>query len=74
MALGVEAAGIAAAVSAAVGRFAVGDRVTAHSAPLREQGGWAEWFIVPGEHCAIRDGAHGAAIVLGTGPHDGGPR
>jgi NADPH:quinone reductase-like Zn-dependent oxidoreductase len=26
--------------------------VAAHSAPLREQGSWAEWFIVPARDCA----------------------
>jgi NADPH:quinone reductase-like Zn-dependent oxidoreductase len=45
MALGVEVAGIAARVGGAVTGFAAGDRVMAHSLPLRAQGGWAEWFI-----------------------------
>ena len=53
MALGVEAAGTVAAVGTPAGGFKPGDRVTAHSAPLREQGSWAEWFIVPAEHCAV---------------------
>jgi NADPH:quinone reductase-like Zn-dependent oxidoreductase len=53
MALGVEAAGLVAAVGTSNGRFAVGDRVAAHSAPLREQGAWAEWFIVPTAHCGV---------------------
>ena len=52
MALGVEAAGVAAAVGSAVTGFKPGDPVSAHSVPLREQGSWAEWFIVPAEHCA----------------------
>ena len=53
MALGVEAAGVVAAVGTSAGRFAVGDRVAAHSAPLREQGAWAERFIVPAAHCGV---------------------
>jgi NADPH:quinone reductase-like Zn-dependent oxidoreductase len=46
MALGVEAAGLVAAVGDRVDGIKTGDRVTAHSAPLREQGAWAEQFIV----------------------------
>ena len=53
MALGVEAAGVVAAVGSAVTGFRPGDLVSAHSVPLREQGSWAEWFIVPAEHCAM---------------------
>jgi NADPH:quinone reductase-like Zn-dependent oxidoreductase len=53
MALGVEAAGIVAAAGPAVTGFAAGDRVIVHSAPLREQGSWAEWFIVPAADCAV---------------------
>jgi NADPH:quinone reductase-like Zn-dependent oxidoreductase len=53
MALGVEAAGIVAAAGTSVAGFAVGDRVTAHSAPVRGQGSWAEWFIVPAADAAV---------------------
>ncbi len=53
MALGVEAAGIVAAAGTSAGGFKPGDRVTTHSAPLREQGSWAEWLIVPADHCAV---------------------
>lgn len=53
MALGVEAAGVVAAVGTSAGGFKPGDRVTTHSVPLREQGSWAEWFIVPAEHCSV---------------------
>ena len=42
MALGVEPAGVVAAVGAAVTRLTVGDRVVTHSLPLRDQGAWAE--------------------------------
>ena len=45
MALGVEAAGLVAAVGDRVDGIKTGDRVTAHSAPLREQGAWAGQFI-----------------------------
>ena len=52
MALGVEAAGVVAAVGDRVGGVRVGDRVTAHSRPLREQGAWAERHIAAAEHVA----------------------
>lgn len=45
MALGVEGAGLVAAVGDSVGGINVGDVVTTHSLPLREQGSWAERFI-----------------------------
>ena len=52
MALGVEAAGLVAAVGDQVDGVQPGDRVTAHSLPLREQGAWAERYIAAGEHVA----------------------
>jgi len=52
MALGVEAAGLVAAVGDQVDGVQPGDRVTAHSLPLREQGAWAERHIAAGEHVA----------------------
>jgi NADPH:quinone reductase-like Zn-dependent oxidoreductase len=45
MAMGVEAAGVVAAVGDSVDGLEVGDAVTTHSLPLREQGTWAERFI-----------------------------
>jgi len=45
MALGVEAAGTVRAVGTGVSRFAAGDAVLVHSAPLRYQGAWAERFL-----------------------------
>ena len=52
MALGVEAAGLAAAVGDQVSGIRAGVRVTAHSLPLREQGAWAEQYIAAAEHVA----------------------
>jgi NADPH:quinone reductase-like Zn-dependent oxidoreductase len=52
MALGVEAAGLVAAVGDRVNGIRTGDRVTAHSAPLREQGAWAEQFIAAADEAA----------------------
>jgi NADPH:quinone reductase-like Zn-dependent oxidoreductase len=52
MALGVEAAGLVAAAGDRADGIRAGDRVTVHSLPLREQGAWAERFIVAAEHVA----------------------
>jgi len=53
MALGVEAAGVVAAAGDRGGAVQVGDRVTVHSLPLREQGAWAEQHIAAAEHVAV---------------------
>lgn len=53
MALGVEAAGIAAAVGDQVRGVSAGDRVTAHSVPLRGQGAWAEQHVAAAGHVAV---------------------
>ena len=53
MALGVEAAGLVTAVGEQVAGIRAGDRVTAHSLPLREQGAWAERHIAAAEHVAL---------------------
>jgi NADPH:quinone reductase-like Zn-dependent oxidoreductase len=52
MALGVEAAGLVAAVGDRVTGIKPGDRVTTYSIPLRQQGAWAERFIAGAEHVA----------------------
>ena len=53
MALGVEAAGLVAASGNRVDGLQVGDLVTVHSLPLREQGAWAERHIAAAEHVAM---------------------
>jgi NADPH:quinone reductase-like Zn-dependent oxidoreductase len=52
MAMGVEAAGLVAAVGTSVTGLSVGDPVTTHSLPWREQGCWAERFIAAAGHVA----------------------
>jgi NADPH:quinone reductase-like Zn-dependent oxidoreductase len=53
MALGVEAAGLVAAVGNQVDGVRAGDRVTTHSLPLREQGAWAERYIASARDVAV---------------------
>ncbi|MGH3285514.1 MAG: quinone oxidoreductase family protein, partial [Streptosporangiaceae bacterium] len=53
MALGVEAAGLVAAVGDRADGVRAGDRVTAHSVPLREQGAWAEQHIAAAGQVAV---------------------
>lgn len=47
LALGVEAAGVIAAVGAGPSAFAVGYEVLCHPVPLRDQGTWAPFLIAP---------------------------
>ena len=54
MALGVEAAGIVQAVGPDQAGFSPGDPVVVHSAPIRYQGAWAEWFLAPASHVAAK--------------------
>ena len=54
MALGVEAAGVVRATGPNQMRFAPGAEVMVHSAPLRYQGAWAEWFLAPGTDVAAK--------------------
>ncbi len=53
MALGVEAAGLVAAAGDRVTGIAPGDRVTVHSAPLRDQGAWAGRHIAAAGQVAV---------------------
>jgi NADPH:quinone reductase-like Zn-dependent oxidoreductase len=47
MALGVEAAGVVAAIGHRVKDWAVGDQVLTHPLPLRDQGSWAPQLLAP---------------------------
>src|SRR5256714_4564112 len=47
LALGVEAAGVVAAVGDGVTSLEPGDEVLTHPLPLRHQGGWAERLVAP---------------------------
>jgi NADPH:quinone reductase-like Zn-dependent oxidoreductase len=47
LALGVEAAGVVAAVGDEVTSLAPGDEVLTHPLPLRHQGAWAPWLLAP---------------------------
>jgi NADPH:quinone reductase-like Zn-dependent oxidoreductase len=47
LALGVEAAGVVAAVGDQVASLAPGDEVLTHPLPLRHQGAWAERLVAP---------------------------
>jgi NADPH:quinone reductase-like Zn-dependent oxidoreductase len=53
MALGVEASGLVTAAGDQVARVKPGDRVAAHSLPLREQGAWAGLHVAAGGHVAV---------------------
>jgi NADPH:quinone reductase-like Zn-dependent oxidoreductase len=52
LALGVEAAGVIAAVGENVTSLAPGDEVLTHPVPLRHQGAWAEWLLAPADAVA----------------------
>jgi NADPH:quinone reductase-like Zn-dependent oxidoreductase len=64
MALGVEAAGLVAAVGAGVHGIEVGAAAVAHSVPFPEQGAWAQGYGAAAALAQARRGTHGAAVVL----------
>lgn len=57
LALGVEAAGVVAAVGEDVTSFALGDEVLTHPLPLRHQGTWAELLVAPAALVASKPAA-----------------
>jgi NADPH:quinone reductase-like Zn-dependent oxidoreductase len=57
LALGVEAAGVVAAVGEEVTSFALGDEVLTHPLPLRHQGTWAELLVAPAALVASKPAA-----------------
>jgi NADPH:quinone reductase-like Zn-dependent oxidoreductase len=63
MALGVEAAGIIAALGPGVEEWSVGDEALTHPLPLADQGAWAPWLIARAELLARKPAAHGRATL-----------
>ncbi|MFL5737798.1 MAG: alcohol dehydrogenase catalytic domain-containing protein [Actinomycetota bacterium] len=59
LALGVEAAGVVAAVGEDVTSLAAGDDVLTHPVPLRYQGSWAEWLVAPAAFVARKPASVG---------------
>ena len=59
LALGVEAAGVVAAVGEDVTSLAAGDQVLTHPVPLRHQGAWAPWLLAPAALVARKPAAVG---------------
>jgi NADPH:quinone reductase-like Zn-dependent oxidoreductase len=66
LALGVEAAGVVAAVGEDVTTLAQGDEVLTHPLPLRHQGAWAEWLVAPDWPARVRDASPGRRGVAGA--------
>ena len=71
MALGVEGAGVVAAVGSTVTDWAPGDEVMTHPLPLRDQGTWAPTLIAPAALLAPKPACHlgGRGGVPGAGAH-----
>jgi NADPH:quinone reductase-like Zn-dependent oxidoreductase len=63
MALGVEAAGVVAAVGAAVRDWTPGDEVLTHPLPLRAGGTWAPQLIAPAAQLARKPAAMSWAVA-----------
>jgi NADPH:quinone reductase-like Zn-dependent oxidoreductase len=57
LALGVQAAGVVAAVGEEVTGFARGDEVLTHPVPLRHQGTWAQLLVAPAAFVAAKPAA-----------------
>src|SRR5438876_2393607 len=69
LALGVEAAGVVAAVGEDVTSFAPGDEVLTHPLPLRHQGAWAERLVAPAALVARKPAPGGGGRLRGAGTH-----
>jgi len=63
LAMGVEAAGVVAAVGDEVIRLAAGDQVLTHPLPLRYQGTWAQWLLAPAALVARKPAAVGWEVA-----------
>ncbi len=63
MALGVEAAGIIAALGPGVEGWSVGDEALTHPLPLADQGTWAPWLIARAELLARKPAAVSWAVA-----------
>lgn len=63
MALGVEAAGIIAALGPGVEGWSAGDEVLTHPLPLADQGTWAPWLITRAELLARKPAAVSWAVA-----------
>src|SRR5215216_3416686 len=72
LALGVEAAGVVAAVGEDVTSLAAGDQVLTHPVPLRHQGAWAQWLLAPAALVARKPAVVGWVLVHGAGGVTGG--
>jgi NADPH:quinone reductase-like Zn-dependent oxidoreductase len=63
MALGVEAAGIIAALGPGAEKWSVGDEVLTRPLPLADQGTWAPWLIARAEVLARKPAAVSWAVA-----------
>ena len=63
MALGVEAAGIIAALGPGVKGWSVGDEALTHPLPLADQGTWAPWLIARADLLALKPASMSWAVA-----------